>query len=460
MKKRNRVGSVLPAHCFAHWYRGSARLIVITAVLISLAAPLAAHAKMYIDINAPSIKRLPVAVTMPLAGPGSNLKDVTSLYNIINSALDASGYFAVINPSAFIEKNGGMLLGQFNLKDWTDIGAEGLLRMSYGVQGNIIIIKAYTYDVVQGKVLLSKQYSGSKPDVRYIANSIVNDVIYAFTGHSGLAGSKLAFVSKRTGTEEIDAMDLDGSNIVQLTYNKTINLTPVWSPDGTKLLFTSYMHRNPDLYMFNLQNGRITTIANKKGLNISPSFSPDGSEIAVSLSFKGSPEIYLMNLYGKILKQLTNTSGINVSPSFSPDGKKVTFVSNRAGGPQIYTMNTDGSDVQRITFKGSYNASCNWSPAGDRIVFSGLSEDGTFDIYTVAPDGSHLVRLTQNQGDNTSPKWSPDGYYIIFVSTRDGHQQLYVMNSNGSNQHRIISTDYDMSSPGWSNRINFKITVQ
>lgn len=435
-------------------------LVVVAAVAISLALTGRAYARTYIDIDAPTIKRMPIAVTMPIAGPGSNLEDAMFLYRTMTAALDASGYFSVLNPAMFIEKQGGLLLGQFNLSDWTDIGAEGLVKMGYGVQGGMVVVKLYTYDVVQGKTLLSKQYSGGVSDLRYMANSMVNDVIYAFTGHAGLAGSKIAFVSKKTGTEEIYAMDLDGSNMVQLTYNKTINLTPVWSPDGTRLLFTSYMQRNPDLYMLDLRDGRTTTVSRRKGLNISPSFSPDGSEIAVSLSFRGSPEIYLLDLQGRILKQLTNTSDINVSPSFSPDGGKIAFVSNRAGGPQIYTMNADGSDVQRITFNGRYNASCNWSPSGNRIVFSGLSDDGTFDIYTVAPDGSGLVRLTQNQGDNTSPRWSPDGYYIIFVSTRDGDQQLYVMNANGSNQHRLVSTKYDMSSPSWSSRINFKITIR
>ena len=436
------------------------RIKMFIIIALSVFGVRSANAKMYIDINAPTITRLPIAVTMPIAGPGSNLNDVQSLYNTITNALDTSGYFAVLNPAIFIEKKGGLLLGQFNLSDWTDIGAEGLVKMAYTVDNGNAVIKVYLYDVVQGKSLLSKQYSGNVRDVRYIANSIANDIIDAFTGHPGLAGSKIAFVSKRTGTEEIYAMDLDGSNMVQLTYNKTINISPVWSPDGNRLLFTSYMHQNPDLYMLDLSNGVITTISRRHGLNISPSFSPDGKEIAVSLSFKGSPEIYLLDFRGRILKQLTNTSGINVSPSFSPDGKKIAFVSNRAGGPQIYTMNSDGSDVQRVTFNGDYNASCDWSRNGQRIVFSGLSKGGTFDIYTVAPDGSNLVRLTENQGDNTSPRWSPDGYYIIFVSTRDGHPQLYVMNANGGNQHRIKSTDYDMSAPSWSSRINFKITIK
>ncbi len=436
------------------------KLIFFITIVSFLSGAYPSYAKLYININAPTIKRLPIAVTMPVAKHGTKDKNVKLLYNTITAALEASGYFAVLNPSVFIEKNAGLLLGQFRLSDWTTIGAEGLLKMQYNISGRNVVVKAYLYDVVQGKSLFSKQYAGSKTTVKYIANSIVNDVIYAFTGHYGLAGSKIAFVSKKTGTEEIYAMDLDGSNMVRLTYNKTINLTPVWSPDGTKLLFTSYMHKNPDLYMLNLANGHIKRISHRKGLNISPDFSPDGKEIAVSLSFRGSPEIYLINLRGGIIKQLTNTPGINVSPSFSRDGKKIAFVSNRAGGPQIYTMNTNGSDVSRVTFKGHYNASCHWSPAGNRIVFSGLSGDGTFDIYTIAPDGSDLVRLTQNQGDNSSPEWSPDGYYIIFVSNRNGRQQLYVMNANGSNLHRIITTNYDMGSPSWSGRTNFKITVK
>lgn len=436
------------------------RVLMVAAVVASLFTCRTAYAMTYIDINAPTITRLPIAVTKPVAGPGSNLNDVQLLYTVVANALDTSGYFSVMNPAMFIEKKAGLLLGQFSLKDWTDIGAEGLVKMAYNVQGSNAVVEVYLYDVVQGKSLLSKQYTGRLSDIRYIGNSIANDIIDAFTGHPGLAGSKIAFVAKKTGTEEIYVMDLDGSNMVQLTYNKTINISPVWSPHGNKLLFTSYMHLNPDLYMFNLLNGSLTAVSRRHGLNISPSFSPDGTQIAVSLSFRGSPEIYLLGLNGRIIKQLTNTSGINVSPSFSPDGKKIAFVSDRAGGPQIYTMNVNGSDLQRVTFSGDYNASCSWSPNGKRIVFQGLSKEGTYDIYTIAPDGSDLVRLTENQGDNSSPRWSPDGYYIIFVSTRDGLHQLYVMNANGSNQHRILATDYDMSSPSWSSRINFKITIK
>ena len=437
------------------------RYLVYTLVIIFLMiSSSGAYAKVYIDINAPTIKRLSIAVTMPIAKPGSNLEDVKLLHNTISNALETSGYFAVLPRSIFIEKNGGLLPGQFNFADWTDIGAEGLVKMSYSVSGNKCIVKAYVYDVVQAKSLLSKEYTGNVSNVKYIGNSIANDIVYVFTGHEGLAGSKIAYVSKKTGKDEIYAMDLDGSNMVRLTYNNTINLSPVWSPNGNKLLFISYMRKTPALYMLDLNSGHIKTISNKKGLNISPAFAPDDNEIALTLSFQGSPEIYLRSLVGNELKRLTNTSGINVSPSFSPDGKHIVFVSDRAGSPQIYVMNTDGSDVQRLTFHGTYNTSCNWSPAGDRIAFSGLSKDGTYDIYTMKPDGSNLVRLTEDQGDNTGPRWSPGGYYIIFTSTRDGHQQLYVMNANGSNQYRIISTPYDMSSPAWSNKINYKITIK
>ncbi|MDQ3443494.1 MAG: hypothetical protein M3490_07790, partial [Chloroflexota bacterium] len=40
-------------------------------------------------------------------------------------------------------------------------------------------------------------------------------------------------------TSQLWAMDIDGGNQVQLTFNGRTNANPVWSPDGASLAFTS-----------------------------------------------------------------------------------------------------------------------------------------------------------------------------------------------------------------------------
>ena len=46
-------------------------------------------------------------------------------------------------------------------------------------------------------------------------------------------------------------------------------------------------------------------------------------------------------------------------------------------------------------------------------------------------DGSNQTRLTDNTALDLVPSWSPDGSKIIFMSTRDGNQEIYVMDADG-----------------------------
>ena len=105
------------------------------------------------------------------------------------------------------------------------------------------------YDAVQGRLIAAKQYVGSKAGVKRIAHKIANEILYQFTGRSGAFDTSIAFVSNRTGAKEIYVMDCDGTDVEQLTRNKSINLLPRWGSDGRSILYTSYRHGTPGLYV-------------------------------------------------------------------------------------------------------------------------------------------------------------------------------------------------------------------
>ena len=67
-----------------------------------------------------------------------------------------------------------------------------------------------------------------------------------------------------------------------------------------------------------------------------------------------------------------------------------------------------------------------------KIVFVS-ARDGNNEIYTCNTNGSNITRLTNNPGNDDDPVWSPDGTRIAFISDRDGHPGLYIMNADGSN---------------------------
>ena len=79
-----------------------------------------------------------------------------------------------------------------------------------------------------------------------MAREFAADILKQF-GMASLAGSKIIFVSNRTGAKEIWTMDYDGANQRPITKYGSISTTPAVSPDGTKVAFTTYVRTQPEI---------------------------------------------------------------------------------------------------------------------------------------------------------------------------------------------------------------------
>ncbi len=423
-------------------------------IFLSLFLHSLAESKVYIDINAPKGKRLPIAIQefkklgeMPSEILADDLRDV------LISDLSFSGLFDLIDMVGYLEDidSSGLTASETDFRDWRIIGCQTLIKGGIWVDNNSIKVDIRLFDVMLEKVLIGKRYIGKASDIRKIAHRFADEVITNLTGERGIFSTRLLFVSDISGNKEVHISDYDGQNTRQITNNGSINLSPQWSPDSFSIIYTSYKDKHPYLYMRKLSTGTERKILYKPGINIGGRWSPDGKTIAATLSLDGNPELYIMDIKTRTLKRLTKNYGIDVSPSWSPYGKKLAFVSDIAGNPHIYVIDSDGTDRRRLTFKGKYNTSPAWSPRGDLIAFAG-SDGGVFNIYTIRPDGRGLKVLT-SEGNNDTPTWSPDGRYIAFSSLRrDGKKNwdTYIMRADGSNKKKIISGMGNSMSPSWS----------
>jgi TolB protein len=330
-----------------------------------------------------------------------------------------------------------------------------------GVSNGTMQVQGWLFDVksTQSPQVLAKKYreSATGDSARLIAHRFADEIIFRLGGGiTGIAETKLYFVSTRSGHKEIWAMDYDGAGQHAVTHLNSISLSPRVSPDNSRIAFASFYKGGPNISIWSLELGRLLSFPAFGGTNLSPAWSSDGSHIAFSSSRTGDPEIYVCDQNGNNLKRLTAYHGPDVSPVWNPKtNAQIAWVSGRTGLPQIYTMESDGTNVQRITDQG-YAVSPSWSPNGQFLAFAwirkyGPGSPGASDIYIMDIASRKWVQLTHDGGRNDFPSWSPDGRHIVYQSTRSGSEQIWTMLADGS-QHIQLTFTGSNSQPNWSRK--------
>jgi TolB protein len=181
-------------------------------------------------------------------------------------------------------------------------------------------------------------------------------------------GTKIAFMSGLNFNFDLYSVDLATGDVTRLTTTPGLDGFPVYSPDGSKIAFVSGRSGLPQVWLMNADGSnpvQLTFDRAPKGQL--PDWSPDGSQIAYQSAATGNGDIYVMNADGTNQRQLTATPQPEFGTSWSPDGGKIAFV--RVLGPAvpqraIYVINVDGSGEYELAPGTRVPA---WQPRGDRI---------------------------------------------------------------------------------------------
>jgi TolB protein len=319
------------------------------------------------------------------------------------------------------------------------------------LRGSQVQLSGEVRDVPAGRPILVREYRGPLSDWRALVHRFADDIVLQFTGEPGVSSTRIAFVADKGAEKELVVMDLDGAGLRPLTADRSIVLSPAWSPEGSLLLFTSYREsRQPRIWVVPGAGGRPSLVSGRPGLNTTPSYSPDGREILCTLTQDGNAEIYRLDARGGAPQRLTSHRAIDTSPAWSPTGREIAFTSDRGGAPQVYLMDRDGGSVRRLTYDVSHSDSPAWSPRGDRIAFVSRTGGG-FDVWVARADGSG-ARPVVTGGSNENPRWSPDGRHLVFSSDRGGGRALYVTSLDDRSPRRLDTGGLAAITPAWSPR--------
>jgi Tol biopolymer transport system component len=251
--------------------------------------------------------------------------------------------------------------------------------------------------------------------------------------------------------EDVWTINLDGTDLRQLTKSPGADFDPSWSPDGTHIAFRSERSGDSEIWMMNADGSDQHRLA----AGLSPAWSPDSSKIAYAgpgtilcppippgpgLECSG---LSIMNADGSGQHRVPNTVG-GEYPTWSPDGRRIAFNSNMTGDHVMYTVDPDGSNLVDLSAVGE-GWQVDWSPDGRSILFdSGRDQSGGYgDVYVMRPDGSDIRRLTDLKA--YTPAWSPDGEHIVFSAPG-----LFVMNPDGTGVTALPTNVGETSLPDWT----------
>jgi len=144
---------------------------------------------------------------------------------------------------------------------------------------------------------------------------------------------------------------------------------PQWSPDGKQIAFVvDTKIRGSDepseIYLINVDGSDLRQLTETGGSTFDPRWSPDGKRLvfwgfAVGAFDRDANnslqnEVFIINADSSGFANLTQNTGLDLQPAWSPDGEWIAFTSTRIwesenGRSGIFIMRPDGTDLQMLT---------------------------------------------------------------------------------------------------------------
>jgi eukaryotic-like serine/threonine-protein kinase len=145
------------------------------------------------------------------------------------------------------------------------------------------------------------------------------------------------------------------------------------------------------------------------------SVSPSGTLLYQSRSTSSLGQLLWFDRAGRQIGSL-GEPGDQGNPRISPDGRRVTLdITNpQTGNMDIWAYESSGGIAMRLTSSPAIDTGAIWSPDGRRIVFMSLRQ-GHQDLFEGSSGGGGSEEALLLSGASKNPcDWSPDGRYILY----------------------------------------------
>ncbi len=238
-------------------------------------------------------------------------------------------------------------------------------------------------------------------------------------------GKRLAYMggSFVAMSGDIWIMDLARGVQTRLTFGPTVNMSPVWAPDGSRIAYSSFHNGQFDLFVKDSSGaGNPQTLFESERPKAPTDWSRDGRYIVFNhLGAKTQADIWVLPLFGdrKPFPYL-QTKFSEDNAVFSPDGHWLAYLSDESGSNEVYISPFPGSGGKWQVSQGGGD-----SPEWNR--------DGSA-LYYAAPGGQMMEAAVKEEGSAVQigtprrlfqePSMNPDPVANSFTVSPDGKRFL------------------------------------
>jgi Tol biopolymer transport system component len=264
----------------------------------------------------------------------------------------------------------------------------------------------------------------------------------------------------------------------RLTNNKKIggfyNTSPVLSPQGDKIAFISDRDIYLDVYIMDAQDGKVLKKIVESGkttdfeeltvLHPSLTWAPDNKRVALSSKSGGYDVITIIDAETEISYELPfKLPGIETI-NWSRDGNKLTFIAYNSQQSDVYIYDFSTKNLTNLTDDLYSETDPIWTPDGKKIIFS--SDRGNdlkqtiptedfqmfnhpfkhLDLYSINVETKNVERITDWQYSNErSPAVSADGKELLFVSDKNGINNIYRIKIDSLKNNSLLPKAYPIT---------------
>ena len=256
-------------------------------------------------------------------------------------------------------------------------------------------------------------------------------------------GSRIAFVSNRTGADQVFIVEQDERVPRQITFHSEGFRLQDWEPDGQSILTLTrrdhHWKRADRFFEINTEKRQAERIV-FDAYGQDGRWSPDGKKLLFTREgerwwrkgYVGSraSQVWLYDTEDQSFTQLLAGPYENRSPLWKPNGSGFYFVTNESGSFNLWEYNLESQETKQLT-----------QFDDDSVVMPALSRDGKtlvfrhlFDLYTIDPrknkpprklklvtsgDDPIETSLRRTLSSASDVTFTPDGLEMVFSAGGD-----------------------------------------